>query len=100
MLPILAQIKFEPTISFGNVIWSLSCLVLAVAAWRDMNWRMKNMEKWQAITDEENKKRDAIITRLDKVLYHLSGGTEARGFYIRRDESRTDYEGPERRKKP
>lgn len=75
MIP-LGQIRFEPTINFGSVIWALSSLVLAVAAWRDLNWRIKNLEVWRTEHMVDADSRDAIIGRMDKILYHVTGGKE------------------------
>ena len=100
MLPLLAQIKFDPTISFGNIIWSFCTLILAVAAWRDLTWRIKNLETWRKEHMVDSDSRDAIITKMDRILYHISNGQEGRLAWIRRDDTRADYHGPERRKKP
>ena len=44
---------WDPTVSIGNVITMGLALVAIVFAWRDMDWRIKNLEGWrkEAIQD-------------------------------------------------
>jgi hypothetical protein len=61
-------VHFDGTISIGNVLTTISFLVLALVAWRDMNWRVKNLETWRKEHMVDADSRDAIIAKLDKVL--------------------------------
>jgi len=38
---------FEWSISFGNVITTISFLAAAFSAWKDLSWRVKNLEEWK-----------------------------------------------------
>lgn len=64
---------FDPTINLGNVITAGTFLILGVIAWRDLRWRVSNLEVWRLENIEmwkahvtDDKGRDAVINRLDK----------------------------------
>ena len=38
---------FSGEITLGNILTVLGFLVAAYAAWRDMGWRVKNLEIWK-----------------------------------------------------
>ena len=38
---------FSGEISLGNIVTVISFLLAAFAAWRDMGWRVKNLEEWK-----------------------------------------------------
>lgn len=67
---------FDTSISLGNLLSAIGFLTLALFAWRDMNWRVKNLEVWRKehILDEEA--RDQLIKKMDRVLDHLRWQTE------------------------
>jgi hypothetical protein len=66
---------FDPKVTFGSVLVAGSMLVAActsaatgIIAWRDLNWRIKNAEKWQEDHEEACKQNDAIIARLESLV--------------------------------
>ena len=38
---------FDPTISLGNILTAVAFLVGAAFAWRDHEWRIRNVETWK-----------------------------------------------------
>lgn len=38
---------FDPTISLGNVITMCFACIAILFGWRDMHWRVKNLETWR-----------------------------------------------------
>ena len=70
----LAMITFDWTISLGNIIATIGYTALAIVAWRDLTWRVSNLETWRKEHSIDADARDQIITRMDKILYHLTGG--------------------------
>ena len=38
---------WDPTINIGNLITIALALIAIVFAWRDMDWRIKNLETWR-----------------------------------------------------
>lgn len=60
--------KFDATITLGQVIWGLTTFVLIISLWRDLHWRVKNVEEWQDVQDEKNGQRDEMISKLDRIL--------------------------------
>lgn len=90
---------FDWTINLGNLVASVTFIVMAGIAWTDLRWRVKNLETWRSEHTIDSDSRDEIIVRMDKILYNVTGGAEGKGVYIRRDSDRHDYNGPERRRK-
>lgn len=77
LIPLLADgIKFDWSINLGNMIMAVAFIGGGIAAWRDMNWRVKNLETWRKEHQVDSDSRDKIITRMDKILYHVTGGRE------------------------
>ena len=37
----------DMTISVGNILTILAAVIAAIFAWRDMDWRVKNLELWR-----------------------------------------------------
>lgn len=74
---------FDYTFTIGNIF---TCVLLAIAAikfWaaqiayqRDMDWRVTNLEAWRKEHMVDADARDQIITRMDKILYHVTRGKE------------------------
>lgn len=70
---------FDWTISLGNVVSAGTFVVLAVTAWRDLRWRVTNLEVWRKEHQIDSDSRDAIISRMDRILYYVSGGDSGDG---------------------
>jgi hypothetical protein len=73
---IVEGFHFDWTITAGNIIAAVSFVVFSVLAWRDMNWRVKNLETWRNEHMIDSDSRDIIINRMDKILYLLTNGKE------------------------
>ena len=67
---------FDYTITLGSLIWSVSSLVLAAFAWRDLTWRIKNLETWRKEHMVDADARDNLIQKMDKVLDHVRWQTD------------------------
>jgi hypothetical protein len=65
------QVRFDTTISLGNLISAVSFLILAVFAWRDMSWRIKNLEVWRKEHMLDSDGRDKLLQKMNKVLDHV-----------------------------
>ena len=70
------MMHFDTTISLGSVLQAATFLVMAVFAWRDLNWRVKNLETWQKEHMIAANARDLLISKLDKILDHLMWQTD------------------------
>lgn len=64
--------RFDWTISLGNILSGLTFLVMATMAWNNLRWQIKNLEDWREQHTVDCEKMDAIVTKMDKVLYHLT----------------------------
>ena len=40
-------LHWDPTINIGNLITIALALIAIVFAWRDMDWRIRNLETWR-----------------------------------------------------
>lgn len=38
---------FDPTITLGNIFTVVAFLFASLLAWRDLNWRVRNIENWK-----------------------------------------------------
>jgi hypothetical protein len=62
---------FDPKISWGQILIAVSMffagmaqIITAVVAWRDLNWRIKIIEKWQADHEANCEKQDKTVDDL------------------------------------
>ena len=72
---------FDWTINVGNVFTLIGVAVLAIVAWKDLTWRLKNLETWRLEHMLDADSRDQIIFKLDKVLERME----------QRDKDREDF---------
>lgn len=70
--------QFDWSISFGNVFAGLGFLTAAIFAWRDLTWRIKNLEQWRREHMIDADARDQIIQRLDKLMERIEALLEKR----------------------
>jgi hypothetical protein len=59
---------FDWTISIGNVITATTVFILAAMAWKDLVWRIKNLESWRTEHMIDADARDSIIMKIDILL--------------------------------
>lgn len=85
---------FDPKITLGSVLVAGSMMVAAftsattaLMAWRDLNWRVKNQEKWQVDHDLTCKQNDAIIDELKNVVVRLESISTSNDKRLERVES-------------
>lgn len=67
---------FDWNVSVGNVFTATTFLIMTVIAWRDLNWRIKNLEIWRKEHMVDADSRDQIIQRMDKILFHVTKGKD------------------------
>lgn len=70
-LETIAGINFDWTVTVGNVISSALFLFLSIVAWRDLTWRISNLEIWRKEHMIDADSRDLIIKRMDELLVEL-----------------------------
>jgi len=71
-------LRFDGTITLGNIITALTFIFLAIIAWRDMNWRVKNLEDWRKTHEIDAHARDELIGRVELALTRITTIFEAR----------------------
>ncbi len=70
-LGLLLQVKFDWTISLGNIVTGGSFLALCVVAWRDLVWRIKNLEQWRKEHMVDADARDRLLLNLELISARL-----------------------------
>lgn len=60
--------RFDATINLGNLLTLISFVLLSILAWRDLTWRIKNLEEWRREHMIDSDSRDQIIQRLDRIM--------------------------------
>jgi hypothetical protein len=65
---LLEGIRFDGTITLGSVIWASSTILLAIIGYRDLQWRIKNLEEWRKEHMIDSDARDQLIKKLSDVL--------------------------------
>lgn len=71
--------QIDWTISIGNLITTGSFIVLAIIAWRDLTWRIKNLETWRKEHLIDDAARDTLIHKLDRMYALLHWQTRKMG---------------------
>jgi hypothetical protein len=59
---------FDPSINLGNLITIGAGLIAAVFAWRDMDWRVRNLETWRREQIEGLKARAVLDERFQNAV--------------------------------
>jgi hypothetical protein len=62
---LLGDVRYDGTVTLGNLVSALTFLVLAAVAWTDLRWRIKNLEDWKTSHTSSSEKRDELIRKLD-----------------------------------
>jgi hypothetical protein len=71
-------LRFDGTITLGNIITALTFIFLAIIAWRDINWRVKNLEDWRKAHEVDAHARDELISRVELALSRITALYEAK----------------------
>jgi hypothetical protein len=66
-----SEIRFDGTISLGNIVSAFTFLLLAALAWRDLIWRIRNLETWKVQHMSDADGRDKVILKMDKFLDYM-----------------------------
>ena len=72
-------IHFDGTITLGSILSAVCFLFLAAVAWRDLNWRIKNLENWRKEHMVDADSRDELVRNSQLMLQHLKTLVERRG---------------------
>lgn len=72
------------TISIGNLIWTGGCILLAIIGWRDLTWRIRNLEAWRNEHMIDADARDNLILELRSVSEHTKWQSDAIFKYFQR----------------
>jgi len=72
MIAWASGLQFDWTISFGNLVAGLLFLVATLFAWRDLTWRVGNLEAWRKEHQIDADARDTLIQNSDKMLARLN----------------------------
>ncbi len=62
---------FDTTINLGNLLVAASFIFFGIIAWRDLTWRIKNLEIWRTEHMIDSDARDLILTRLDRIIVFI-----------------------------
>ena len=88
---------FDPKVTLGSVLVAGSMLVAAftsaataLLAWRDLNWRVKNSEKWQSDHEKSCEQNETIINQLREIVTEMKSMVANSDKRIERGEVRID----------
>lgn len=84
---------FNGDVSLGSILSVISFLVAAIVAWRDLNWRIKNLEEWKDIhyhSFAEVQANVALLREISSRLEQIAKGQERR---LQMLEDRPEYRG-------
>ena len=81
-------LQFDWTISLGNVIAGLIFIMAALFAWRDLTWRVGNLELWRKEHQIDSDARDLLMQNSDKMLSQLKFLVEDKQRWMRGEERR------------
>jgi len=59
---------FDWTITLGNIVSAITFIFAGVIAWRDLTWRIKNLETWRVEHMIDADARDELIRKMDHVI--------------------------------
>ena len=75
------NLHYTGEITFGNIITVISFLLAAFAAWRDMGWRVKNLEEWRKQHETAGQQTRASLVEAQattRELKRIADGQERR----------------------
>lgn len=58
----------DTTIHLENVVTFVTMLIVAIVGWRDITWRVKNLESWRTEHMIDSDARDLLIKKMDTML--------------------------------
>lgn len=67
---------FDTTVSLGNLITVAGLIFAGIWAWRDMTWRIGNLEEWRKEHMVDADARDRLLGTLSDILKHVKWQTE------------------------
>lgn len=81
----LAQlpIHFDGTINVADVITALLVAAAGIAAWRDLNWRMKNVETWKKSHELESRASIETLDEMKNITSRLEAIAEGQDRRLR-----------------
>lgn len=81
---------FDPKVSLGSLIISLTFVGTALFHWRDVTWKIKNSQAWQADHEKEAGVQQAILSEVRDAVFQLKTLSEGQGRRITQLEDRLD----------
>ena len=72
-------VHFDGTVTLGSILSATCFLFLAAVAWRDLNWRIKNLEIWRKEHMIDSDARDALMRNSEMMLQYLKTLVDERG---------------------
>lgn len=63
---------FDLTIDLGNILTILTFLIVAVLAWNNLSWRIKQIEDWRQTHEHSTIQALANITMLREAVVKLT----------------------------
>lgn len=72
---------FAPTVTLGDVIYGVTLLIAAAFAYRDLNWRIRNIEDWKDAhfhTSEQALANISLLQQNAAAMKQIAEGQERR----------------------
>jgi hypothetical protein len=71
-------IRYDGTVTLGNIVSAITFLCLAAIAWTDLRWRIRNLEVWRKEHMMDADSRDHLLRNSEMMLQHLKTLVERR----------------------
>lgn len=62
---------FNADITLGNIITVIAFLTFALLSWRDLNWRIKNLETWRSSNEHSTVQAIKNVTMLREAIIKI-----------------------------
>ena len=82
------MLHFDWSISLGNIITCFTGIVLIIIGWKDLTWRITNLESWRREHMIDACARDEIIVKLDRIIERMEQREKDRDQWNRERKAR------------
>lgn len=75
---VMPDVHFSGEITLGSILSSITFIAMTVVAYKDLQWRVRNLEEWRKEHMIDADARDKLLTSLSEIATKLNTLIEQR----------------------